>query len=177
MPATSPLLSYAVHACCDAQFYSYDDTPGAVAPVLSSTGTIGKTSRRGSSSSRWPLPVDGRQEKRAVRVSNGPSLGRKRPRRATTGEPGSRCRIAKATGAAQHSQMHFLQSCPTEMRAQGRKVRFCRPDMKKGRPEIERPKSREETPKWANDDLERPAPPRNIRYDRVRTDDQPRASV
>jgi hypothetical protein len=32
--------------------------------------------------------------------------------------------------------------------------------MKKGRPEIERPKSREETPKWANGGLERPAPPR-----------------
>ena len=32
--------------------------------------------------------------------------------------------------------------------------------MKKGRSEDERPKSREETPKWANGSLDRPAPPR-----------------
>ena len=39
-------------------------------------------------------------------------------------------------------------------------VRIGRSGMKKGRSEDERPKSREETPKWANGDLDRPTPPR-----------------
>ena len=39
-------------------------------------------------------------------------------------------------------------------------VRIGRSGMKKGRSEDERPKSREETPKWANGSLDRPAPPR-----------------
>jgi hypothetical protein len=39
-------------------------------------------------------------------------------------------------------------------------VRVRRSGMKKGRSEDERPKSREETPKWANGSLDRPAPPR-----------------
>src|ERR1044072_3363507 len=39
-------------------------------------------------------------------------------------------------------------------------VRFGCLAMKKSRSEDERPKAREETPKWANGSLDRPAPPR-----------------
>jgi len=58
--------------------------------------------------------------------------------------------------------MRFLQSCPSEMKdcASGTESGLENLGMKKGRPEIERPKSREETPKWANGDLDRPTPPR-----------------
>ena len=143
------MLSYAEQSCCSA---IYSDRK----PAFRRRGMMMPASNM-SSTRRGPQRRDGcRQEKRAVRITNGPSLGRKRPRRATTNEPGSPCRIAKATGAPHHFQMQFLQSCPTEIRGS------CvgRSTMKKGRSEDERPKSREETPKWANGDLDRPTPPR-----------------
>ena len=143
------MLSYAEQSCCSA---IYSDRK----PAFRRRGMMMPASNM-SSTRRGPQRRDGcRQEKRAVRITNGPSLGRKRPRRATTNEPGSPCRIAKATGAPHHFQMQFLQSCPTEIRGS------CvgRSTMKKGRSEDERPKSREETPKWANGSLDRPAPPR-----------------
>ncbi|MBU1212047.1 MAG: hypothetical protein KJ587_12325, partial [Alphaproteobacteria bacterium] len=48
--------------------------------------------------------------KKAVRGTNGPSLGRKRPRRAAADEQGSLMPQCKIDVAAHKLQLHFLQS-------------------------------------------------------------------
>ena len=102
-PATENLISYAI--CCMLQ-------RTMLAMFARRCRKFKLRACRDFLDAAWQLRMEPRKEKGPFGVTNGPSLGRKRPRRATTDEPGSRCRIAKATGAPHNFQMHFLQSCP-----------------------------------------------------------------
>ena len=123
-----------------------------------------------------------RQRKRAVRVTNGPSLGRKRPRRATTSraEPvmshrktyGCIAAFSNAIFAELHVQNRRPRQKHCEAGAFGG-VEAGSPGRKKGRSFAERPKSREETPKVGSGGVVKVvSPPRNSTYDPVRTQQQ-----
>jgi len=122
-----------------------------------------------------------RQRKRAVRVTNGPSLGRKRPRRATTPRAGPAMSHRKSYGcSAPFSNAIFAELLPLNRRAQRRGLETrafaastaVSPGRKKGRSFAERPKSREETPKVGCGGRKVVSPPRNPTYDPVRSQRQ-----
>ena len=135
------------HSCCNAPNRGHPATVGT-APALASVRSHTPISPH------FPCAKSPRlrqNEKRAVQRVDGPSLGRKRPRRARQCERGSAMSQCKISEADQRWEVQKLQGCHN---FGGKRVRFC------GRagPEVgstgqkeavrasERPKSREETP-------------------------------
>ena len=85
-----------------------------------------------------------------------------------------RCRIAKATGASQHFQMHFSHSCTYLSEDLGSRHGKCDKDgpRKKAVRSPNGPSLGRKRPKWAAVSVQVVSPPRNPTYDPVRSQQQ-----
>jgi hypothetical protein len=106
-------------------------------------------------------PIDRRGSRRARKKGRS---GHERPKsREETPKEGydtmSRARDVAPQKLLVHRSNFKCNFCRAALPKSGARAGWA-PSMKKGRSEDERPKSREETPKWANGSLDRPAPPR-----------------